>query len=262
MTTAPDRASPPVCECGIYAIGECVDCGRPLCPEHGSMAGGRFRCERHAKPIRAAERREQAQLKREAAERAAAEKAAKQQADRERAAARLAVEEAKQRAESQASAAEAGALRFWKSTRFIVTDAQRLNEVACLGCSTPEVPLVRALGSCPQPACPPIWILAGRDGTETPADGPWCDGHAQRIQDLSPEVWFDVPQHRVDRADDGDEESLRLEIPHRTVCRNCGTEYNRGPWINAGKLCYSCVQDGVGALPRPPGEAAPYELND
>lgn len=37
-------AGVPQCACGIFAIGTCVKCNRPLCGQHGSHLDGKFLC--------------------------------------------------------------------------------------------------------------------------------------------------------------------------------------------------------------------------
>lgn len=82
--------SPPKCKCGLYAVGECVDCDLPLCSNHGQVTLERFRCSSDgraalAEAARRAEVKEaKAEARRAAAARAMAEK---QQAEKEKAAA-------------------------------------------------------------------------------------------------------------------------------------------------------------------------------
>jgi hypothetical protein len=134
-------ASPPKCACGLYAIGECVDCDSPLCGDHGIRGEERFRCD---KDHRAWEKRAKAALrqtpeyqaraqkrreKREEAERlaalrkatedrraAAAEAKALQDSQRAQAAAQAELE--RKRQAKVASAAEKAARRKWFEAGF------------------------------------------------------------------------------------------------------------------------------------------------
>jgi hypothetical protein len=71
----PAAAGAPVCACGTFAIGICVDCSKPRCGNCGAYLDGRFECREH---IRA--RREKATAERQTAE--ATTRAAQQEADR------------------------------------------------------------------------------------------------------------------------------------------------------------------------------------
>ncbi len=49
MNTDPSRAGAgrlPTCSCGLYAIGECVECDEPVCGDHGVL-DDRLRCLQH-----------------------------------------------------------------------------------------------------------------------------------------------------------------------------------------------------------------------
>jgi hypothetical protein len=50
-------SAPPKCACGLYAVGECIDCEMPCCPNHGEVILDRFRCAKHGKKALAAQRR-------------------------------------------------------------------------------------------------------------------------------------------------------------------------------------------------------------
>jgi hypothetical protein len=47
-----------LCECGILAIGKCIECGAWLCGEHGELVSNRFLCPTHASEVKADQRRE------------------------------------------------------------------------------------------------------------------------------------------------------------------------------------------------------------
>src|SRR4051812_37117620 len=40
-------STPPVCTCGTFAVGICVDCHKPVCGEHSKMVHGRRLCKEH-----------------------------------------------------------------------------------------------------------------------------------------------------------------------------------------------------------------------
>jgi hypothetical protein len=46
--TGAAAAAPAQCACGMFAIGACVECGSPLCGQHGVMREGRLLCGPHA----------------------------------------------------------------------------------------------------------------------------------------------------------------------------------------------------------------------
>jgi hypothetical protein len=48
-------AGAPKCECGVYAIAECTDCGSPLCGDCLRRAEGRVYCKAHVREGRAAQ---------------------------------------------------------------------------------------------------------------------------------------------------------------------------------------------------------------
>lgn len=51
-TAGTRRCRPPVCRCGLYAVGECVDSSLAVCLDHGAKVHGRFRCADHAAAAR------------------------------------------------------------------------------------------------------------------------------------------------------------------------------------------------------------------
>lgn len=59
----------PKCECGMFSVGECHQCGRPVCGNDGGRLSGRFLCVTCSSAERAAEAEEVARQANEDAER-------------------------------------------------------------------------------------------------------------------------------------------------------------------------------------------------
>lgn len=96
------RTGVPACACGLFAVGTCWKCTKPLCGRHGATLEGHFLCSQHWNDHQA--QLAQARAAQEAAERAEAE---------ERSAAALAREEADRHAYEELPEMDVGQLVEW-----------------------------------------------------------------------------------------------------------------------------------------------------
>lgn len=84
----PSPAGPPACGCGMFAVGRCLHCNRPVCQTHSTEAEDRFLCTSCADPATLQARldaeRQRADNAAREAEAAARRAAAAAEADRQR----------------------------------------------------------------------------------------------------------------------------------------------------------------------------------
>lgn len=186
-------AGPPKCGCGLYAIGECVDCDKPLCADHGTV-DGKFRCAKHHREMEAARaaaaeaKEQQKQAAREAKERAARDEQMRKETERRN---KLAAEAAdRARAERQAAAERAEWERQRRLERKAEEDERARQRVEASIASYPcDRPLaVRLLRAGISSDAAHRWVAAGvaadeildwiADGCEDPALVPRFDRSA------------------------------------------------------------------------------------
>ena len=66
--SSPEAEDRPLCDCGILAIGRCIECGTWLCGAHGELVNERFLCETHLEQLKAEQDRKAAERRQKAAE--------------------------------------------------------------------------------------------------------------------------------------------------------------------------------------------------
>jgi len=202
----------PRCRCGLYAVGECVDCDEPLCGDHGEMLDGSFHCPDDAARLRS-EELERTELEQEQVQ-------------------------SQERARRKALVSS-----WWSSLTLTVTDAYRsgicTRDVDRPG---PEFDWYCQRGH-------PYWKITQSSGADFPL-GRWCDSCVEQMRLHGAKVRWLVPQHRLDAADSGasdDDDAELLELfededdGRQTICGQCGTGYVQGAWRFSRSRCRDCA---------------------